>query len=59
VVLPSLCTEGSKTHDISFKSLIVEMAGSIQKRLEQKHYLHVEMATGYQRSYLTESLALA
>ena len=37
MVWPPPCTGGNKSHDVSARSLIVKMAGSIRERLVGRH----------------------
>jgi hypothetical protein len=48
---PPLCTGGNETRNISARSSIVEMAGSVREEPEAEHHLRVEKARGSLRSY--------
>jgi hypothetical protein len=47
------CTGGNEAHDISARSSIVEMAGSVREEPEAEHHLCVEKAHDSLWSYST------
>jgi hypothetical protein len=50
------CTRGNEAHDVSGRSLIVEMARSVREEPEVEHHLRVEKTRTSLWSYSTEVL---
>jgi hypothetical protein len=50
------CTGGKEAHDVSIRSLIVEIVESVREEPKAEHHLRVEKAYGSLRNYSTEVL---